>query len=243
MNITSRSPDPVSPSVPEPVSSATRTTLQTATFAGGCFWGVEDAFRHLPGVVATRVGYTGGRTAHPTYRDVCSHTTGHAEAVEVVFDPARVSYEDLVSAFLVDIHDPTQLNRQGPDLGDQYRSAIYVRDAGQRETAERILRAPGRAEPVAPSHRHRGHRRPPLLGGRGIPPAVLREAGRRRLPPPHGRALDGGVGTTGPPATPVGAEGVLCGKTVMESKGAIPHHQPWLHVPARVAGAGLRRGS
>ncbi|MGP8160299.1 MAG: peptide-methionine (S)-S-oxide reductase MsrA [Candidatus Dormibacteria bacterium] len=140
MSITSRSPDPVSPSVPEPVSSANTTTLQTATFAGGCFWGVEDAFRHLPGVVATRVGYTGGRTAHPTYRDVCSHTTGHAEAVEVVFDPARVSYEDLVSAFLVDIHDPTQLNRQGPDLGDQYRSAIYVRDAGQRETAERILR-------------------------------------------------------------------------------------------------------
>jgi peptide-methionine (S)-S-oxide reductase len=140
MSITSRSPDPVSPSVPELVSSAKTATLQTATFAGGCFWGVEDAFRHLPGVVATRVGYTGGRTDHPTYRDVCSHTTGHAEAVEVVFDPARVSYEDLVSAFLVDIHDPTQLNRQGPDIGDQYRSAIYVRDAGQRETAERILR-------------------------------------------------------------------------------------------------------
>jgi len=114
-------------------------TLQTATFAGGCFWGVEDAFRRLPGVVATRVGYAGGQTDHPTYRQVCSHTSGHAEAIEVVFDPARASYEDLVTAFLVDIHDPTQLNRQGPDIGDQYRSAIFVRDAAQRETAERVL--------------------------------------------------------------------------------------------------------
>jgi peptide-methionine (S)-S-oxide reductase len=110
-----------------------------AVFAGGCFWGVEDAFRHLRGVIATRVGYTGGRTEHPTYRDVCSHTTGHAEAVEVVYDPALVSYEELVTAFLVDVHDPTQLNRQGPDVGDQYRSAIFVRDVAQRATAERIL--------------------------------------------------------------------------------------------------------
>ena len=138
MDTTSPSPDTVAPLVPpaQPEGAATR---EMAVFAGGCFWGVEDAFRHLRGVIATRVGYTGGRTEHPTYRDVCSHTTGHAEAVEVVYDPALVSYEELVTAFLVDVHDPTQLNRQGPDVGDQYRSAIFVRDVAQRATAERIL--------------------------------------------------------------------------------------------------------
>jgi peptide-methionine (S)-S-oxide reductase len=138
MDITSRSPDVITPLVPE-AATPPADNLETAAFAGGCFWGVEDAFRSLPGVVATRVGYAGGHTDHPTYREVCSHTTGHAESVEVVYDPARVSYEDLVTAFLVDIHDPTQLNRQGPDVGDQYRSAIFVRDLGQRQTAERVL--------------------------------------------------------------------------------------------------------
>ncbi|MGA8015909.1 MAG: peptide-methionine (S)-S-oxide reductase MsrA [Candidatus Dormiibacterota bacterium] len=138
MTTTSHDPTPVTPSVPAEASPAAVGQLQTATFAGGCFWGVEDAFRQVPGVVATRVGYTGGRTANPTYRDVCSHTTGHAEAVEVTFDPARVGYEQLLGAFFQDIHDPTQKNRQGPDVGDQYRSAVYVHSQEQRQAAEQL---------------------------------------------------------------------------------------------------------
>lgn len=109
-------------------------TTQTATFAAGCFWGVEDAFRGIPGVIDAVSGYTGGRTQSPTYREVCGHGTGHAEAVEVTFDPARVRYEDLLAAFW-NIHDPTQLNRQGPDVGDQYRSAIFTHSSEQMRAA------------------------------------------------------------------------------------------------------------
>jgi len=109
--------------------------MRKATFAAGCFWGVEEAFRRVEGVTNATVGYTGGTRLNPTYQDVCSGRTRHAEAVEVEFDPARVSYERLLEVFW-QIHDPTTLNRQGPDVGTQYRSAIFYHDAEQKSAAE-----------------------------------------------------------------------------------------------------------
>jgi peptide-methionine (S)-S-oxide reductase len=107
-----------------------------ATFGAGCFWGVEAAFRQLEGVTRTRVGYSGGTLENPTYEDVCSHTTGHAEVVEVTYDPEHVSYEQLLDVFWRK-HDPTQLNRQGWDIGDQYRSVVFFHDPDQRDAALR----------------------------------------------------------------------------------------------------------
>ena len=107
-----------------------------ATFGAGCFWGVEAAFRQLEGVTGTRVGYTGGHTENPTYENVCSHTTGHAEVVEVTYDDERLSYDDLLAVFWGK-HDPTQLNRQGWDVGDQYRSVVFFHDDEQQEAAQR----------------------------------------------------------------------------------------------------------
>ena len=108
---------------------------ETAYLAGGCFWGMQDLIRRLPGVVSTRVGYTGGDLENATYRQVCTGTTGHTEAVEIVFDPEQVSFRDLLELFF-QIHDPTTPDRQGNDRGTQYRSAIFWHDESQRETAE-----------------------------------------------------------------------------------------------------------
>ncbi len=109
--------------------------LETATFGAGCFWGVEAEFAKIPGVKSTAVGYCGGKTTNPTYRDVCSHETGHAEVVQIKFDPTKVTYQELVDIFF-ELHDPTTLNRQGPDVGDQYRSVVFFSSPEQERIAK-----------------------------------------------------------------------------------------------------------
>ncbi len=111
---------------------------ETAILAGGCFWGMEDLVRKMPGVISTRVGYAGGTTENPTYREVCTGRTGHAEALEVVFDPAQVSYREILELFF-QIHDPTTKDRQGNDVGSQYRSAILVADEAQEKVARETI--------------------------------------------------------------------------------------------------------
>lgn len=118
-------------------------SLQQAMFGAGCFWGVEATFRKVPGVVDAAVGYAGGTTDNPTYKDVCADKTGHAEVVHLTFDPAKVTYEQLLAIFFK-MHDPTQLNRQGPDIGDQYRSAVFTYSPAQaaaaRDTIDQLTR-------------------------------------------------------------------------------------------------------
>ena len=115
---------------------AGRKKLETATFAAGCFWQVEETFRELKGVKSTLVGYTGGAMKNPTYEDVCSGTTGHAEAMQITYDPAEISYEELLTVFWEN-HDPTTPNRQGPDIGEQYRSVIFYHTPEQKKLAEK----------------------------------------------------------------------------------------------------------
>ncbi|MFW5840456.1 MAG: peptide-methionine (S)-S-oxide reductase MsrA [Planctomycetota bacterium] len=126
------------------------TQTQTAIFAAGCFWGVEYTFRTIEGVLDTEVGYTGGHKDNPTYKEVCSDTTGHAEAVKVVYDPEQVSYEKLLEVFWAN-HDPTQVDRQGPDVGSQYRSAVFYTSDEQKEQAEtsKAAQAEKRSRPIA----------------------------------------------------------------------------------------------
>ena len=126
--------------------------MEKATFGAGCFWGVEVAFRQIPGVVDAVVGYSGGTMENPTYRDVCTDRTGHAEVVQVTYDPAKVSYDQLLDVFWK-LHDPTQVNRQGPDVGNQYRSAIFFhtpeQEAAAKASKERLVKSGRFSRPIA----------------------------------------------------------------------------------------------
>ncbi len=147
-------------------------TTQTVTFGAGCFWGVEYVFRRVPGVTNVEVGYAGGITPNPTYQEVCSHTTGHAEVLRVMFDDEQVSFDQLLEVFWA-MHDPTQVNRQGPDVGDQYRSVIFTTSeeqlaaakASKERAQERFDRPIADGDPSGAG----------VLPGRGLPPGLLRE--------------------------------------------------------------------
>ena len=169
---------------------------EIATFGAGCFWGVEWVFRQVPGVLEAVSGYAGGFVDDPDYRLVCTGTTGHAEVVQVEFDPAVVTYEQLLEVFWA-MHDPTQVNRQGPDVGDQYRSAIFTHrpSSGRRPRP----RASGRRRPSTARSRPRSST-PAVLPRRGVPPALLRADRARAVLP---RAPDGGARALGLVATDV----------------------------------------
>ena len=155
--------------------------MAKAIFAAGCFWGVEATFRQIPGVISTRVGYTGGQTENPSYKEVCTDRTGHAEAVEVEFDPARVRYADLLKVFWEN-HDPTQVNRQGPDWGTQYRTAIFFESPEQAKRGAGLERGARKSAPILKANRDPSRSGGDVLSGRGLPPAVSGKARPIELP-------------------------------------------------------------
>jgi methionine-S-sulfoxide reductase len=144
-----------------------------ATLAGGCFWCLESAFNRLSGVEEAVSGYMGGAIDHPTYQQVCGGDSGHAEVVRVRFDPDRIGYRDLLEIFFA-LHDPTTLDRQGNDVGSQYRSAIFWHDPSQKAEAEGLIAELTALKALRPAHRHPGDGSHHLLAGGGLPPALLR---------------------------------------------------------------------
>ena len=168
-------------------------TSEKATFGAGCFWGVEAAFRQIPGVSSTAVGYMGGDLKNPTYQDVCTDQTGHAEVVEVTFDPSQVPYADLLKVFWEN-HDPTQFNRQGPDYGKQYRTAIFFHTPEQEAAARASKDALDRSGTYIKEDRYGNHSRFRVLAGGGLPPAIFREARPGELPHQVRRDYHGSAG-------------------------------------------------
>ena len=152
--------------------------MKQATFGAGCFWGVETEFRRVPGVIGTVVGYSGGQLANPSYEDVCTDRTGHAEVVQVTYDADRVSYEQLLEVFWTS-HDPTQLDRQGPDVGRQYRSVIFYHDDLQRAEAEESKETLPITGAVPPPDRYPDRAGHAVLSRRGLPSAVSRKTRTR----------------------------------------------------------------
>ena len=167
-------------------------TTQTAVLGGGCFWCLEAVFDQLAGVRSVESGYAGGRTVDPSYEAVCSGATGHAEVVRIVFDPAALSFRDLLRVFF-SIHDPTTRDRQGNDIGTQYRSVIFCQTPEQKSDAQAVIAELTRRGTLAGADRHRDRRRSDVLSGRELPPGVFRAQRQAAVLPGRRRAQSGQV--------------------------------------------------